>query len=183
MFIIDENGCGRHTYFHQYAHHWCAIYTLVLYSDMLGGLMHPLCCVGRSCRCNEPGRPRLDISKECILSLRQQLNYSWTKIGRMLDITLYRRLHEYRIKTDDLTSITDSELDRLLKSIKTDSPNIGEVMLQGMLVLKYVGLVCVQLSTVLTMLTQCVDDPMSQVEECILLHILMLSGTLTETIR
>ena len=66
---------------------------------------------------SELGRPRLDISKECILSLRQ-LNYSWTKIARMLDIshhTLYRRLQEYGINTETFTDISESELDKLLK--------------------------------------------------------------------
>lgn len=77
----------------------------------------------------------MDVSKEYILSLRQ-LNYSWTKIARMLDIsrcTLYCRLQEYGISADSFTNITESELDELLKSIKTEYPTIGEVMLQGQL--------------------------------------------------
>ena len=59
------------------------------------------------------GRPRLDVSREDILSLRQ-LNYSWTKIARMLDIscsTLYRRLHGYGIDTETFTDISEPELD------------------------------------------------------------------------
>ena len=85
---------------------------------------------------SELGRPRLDISKECILSLRQ-LNYSWTKIARMLDIshhTLYRWLQEYGINTETFTDISESELDKLLKGLKTEHPNIGEVLLQGQLI-------------------------------------------------
>lgn len=63
-----------------------------------------------------------------------ELNYSWTKIARMLDIsrdTLYRRLQEYGISIDTFTYISESELDELLKGIKCDHPNIGEVVLQG----------------------------------------------------
>ena len=83
----------------------------------------------------EIGRPRLDVSKERILSLRR-LNYSWTKIARMLNIsrhTLYRRLPEYGISTETYTNISDSELDELLKDIKSEHHNIGEVILQGKL--------------------------------------------------
>ena len=82
---------------------------------------------------HSPGRPRLDVCIEDILSLRS-FNYSWTKVARMLNIsrhTLYRRLQEYGIDTDGFTDISDSELDQLLTDVKTEHPNIGEVMLQG----------------------------------------------------
>ena len=81
------------------------------------------------------GRPRLDISKESILSLRR-LNYSWTKVARLLGIsrkTLYRRLKEYNIDTSTFTDLSESELDELLSSIKVEHPNYGEVILQGQL--------------------------------------------------
>ena len=71
------------------------------------------------------GRPRLDISKESILSLRR-LNYSWTKVARLLGIsrkTLYRRLKEYNIDTNTFTDLSESELDELLSSIKVEHPN------------------------------------------------------------
>ena len=71
------------------------------------------------------GRPRLDISKESILSLRR-LNYSWTKVARLLGISrkiLYRRLKEYNIDTSTFTDLSESELDELLSSIKVEHPN------------------------------------------------------------
>lgn len=88
-----------------------------------------------SCLCSELGRPHLEVSRESILTLKE-LNYSWTKIARMLNIsrhTLYRRLQEYGIETGTYTDLSDAELDELLKGIKSEHPNIGEVMLQGQL--------------------------------------------------
>ena len=79
------------------------------------------------------GRPRLDVSKEAILSLRQ-LNYSWTKVARMLGIsrhTLYRRLNEYDLDTETFTNISMPELTELVKQVKAEHPNFREVMLQG----------------------------------------------------
>ncbi len=79
------------------------------------------------------GRPRADISKEDITSLRE-LNYSWTKIARMLGEsrrTLYRRLEEFNIPHDDYTAISSSELDEVIASIKVNFRNDGEVMLQA----------------------------------------------------
>lgn len=64
----------------------------------------------------------MDINE--ILSLRS-LNYSWAKISEMLGFsrcTLYRRLREAGIDTDDNTTITSSELDNIIKEIKQDFP-------------------------------------------------------------
>lgn len=77
------------------------------------------------------GRPRLDVRVEDILLLRR-LNYSWTKVVRMLNIsrhTLYRRLQENGINTSSFTNISESELDQLLSDVKAEHPNTGEVML------------------------------------------------------
>ena len=79
------------------------------------------------------GRCPIDVSREDIVSLRK-LNYTWTKIARMLGIsrkTLYRRLEEYNIPSTDYSSLSSNELDEVVKSIKRDFPNDGEVMLQG----------------------------------------------------
>ena len=45
--------------------------------------------------------------------------------------TLYRRLEEYNIPSRDYSPLTSNELDEIVKSIKRDFPNDGEVMLQG----------------------------------------------------
>ena len=84
------------------------------------------------------GRPRIDVSEDDILAL-SQLNYSWSKIADVLGIsrcTLYRRLGEFDIDPNKYTDISQSELDEMLKSIKIESPNCGEIMLQGLLLHK-----------------------------------------------
>jgi len=51
---------------------------------------------------NDTGRPRLEVEKEDILMLKR-LNYSWTRIAEILDIsltTLYRPLQEFNIDTN-----------------------------------------------------------------------------------
>ena len=67
------------------------------------------------------------------------LNYTWTKIASILDIshaTLYRRLEDAGISSDDGSHISDAELDDIIRSIKQDHPNEGEVLIQGHLVRK-----------------------------------------------
>ena len=79
------------------------------------------------------GHRPIDVSKEDIISLRK-LNYTWTKIARMLGIsrkTLYRRLEEYNIPNTDYSSLSSNEMDEVVKSIKRDFPNDVKVMLQG----------------------------------------------------
>ena len=85
--------------------------------------------------CRSQGRPRLDLSINDIKALRA-MNYSWTKIASLLNIsrsTLYRRLQENNITTNDFLSLSDATLDAIVHSIKCDHPNHGEVMLQGYL--------------------------------------------------
>ena len=65
------------------------------------------------------------------------LNFTWTKIASMLDIsraTLYRRLKDAGISSDDRSHLSDVELDDLIRSLKKDHPNDGEVLIQGHLV-------------------------------------------------
>ena len=127
------------------------------------------------------GRPRLDISKESILSLRR-LNYSWTKVARLLGIsrkTLYRRLKEYNIDTSTFTDLSESELDELLSNIKVEHPNYGEVMLQGnfcTLELKFLGQCYVLQFIVLTIATLFTDALLLLPEEFIQLSIPMQFG-------
>ena len=85
------------------------------------------------------GRPRIDVNKEDIESLRV-LNYSWTKIARILKIsrqTLYRRLEEFGIAgrdRDPCRTLSAQDLDEIVVEIKRDHPNDGEVLMQGHLV-------------------------------------------------
>lgn len=82
------------------------------------------------------GRPRIEIQKEDIDNLRA-LNFSWTKIAKILGVsrqTLYRRLEDYNIPCSDYSTISPTELDEVIKDIKRDHPNDGEVMVQGQLV-------------------------------------------------
>ena len=88
-----------------------------------------LCVYCYSCK----GRPRLDVTKEEILQLKS-LNYSWTKIADMLQVsrqTLYRRLEEFGIDSEKFTSISEQDLDTALIDIKEYHPSCGEVMIQG----------------------------------------------------
>ena len=67
----------------------------------------------------------------------RSLNYTWTKIATMLGIsrsTLYRRLREAGIPTNDHTQLSDRQLDDVLREIKADHRNDGEVLMQGHLV-------------------------------------------------
>ena len=60
------------------------------------------------------------------------MNYSWSKIADILGIsrnTLYRRLREFDIDPNRFTDISQSELDEILRKIKVESPNCGEVLL------------------------------------------------------
>ena len=75
----------------------------------------------------------MDVSKEDIVDLRK-LNYSWSKIAETLGIsrqTLYRRLREYNISTCDFADILPHELDAIVKEVKVQYPNDGEVILKG----------------------------------------------------
>ena len=58
----------------------------------------------------------------------------WTKIATILGLsraTLYRRLVEAGVSSDDYTQVSDEQLDEVICSIKQDHPNDGEVLLQG----------------------------------------------------
>ena len=81
-----------------------------------------------------PGRPKLEISIEEIEYLHG-LKFTWTKISSLLGIsrcTLYRRLKEEGINpTNTYSTVTDNDLDRIMKSIKQAHPNDGERVMIG----------------------------------------------------
>ena len=82
------------------------------------------------------GRPAKEVDINAILELRA-FNYTWSKIAEILDICrapAYRRLEEAGVSTDDRTYLSDAELDDVIRSIKHDHPNDGEVLIKGHLV-------------------------------------------------
>ena len=82
--------------------------------------------------CRSVGRPLIDVSIDAILELRA-LNYKWTKIATLLNIsraTLYRRLQDAGISTNDQTVLSDHQLDEIVRSIKVGHPN-DEVLMRG----------------------------------------------------
>ena len=57
---------------------------------------------------------------ESVLELRS-LYYSWTKIASIIDIsrsTLYRKLAESGISTNDYSNLSPNQLDDIIKTIK-----------------------------------------------------------------
>ena len=62
------------------------------------------------------------------------MNYSWTKVASLLCVsrqTLYRRLQENNIPTNDYDPLPTTTLDEVITTVKRDHPNDGEVMIQG----------------------------------------------------
>ena len=52
-------------------------------------------------------------------------------VKRRVYSTLYRRLNDAGISTDDYTSLPSHELDNTIEKIKADFPNDGEVMIRS----------------------------------------------------
>ena len=53
------------------------------------------------------------------------LGYSWVKVAQLLCVsrsTLYRRLRDYGISTDDYSNLTALELDEIVQMMKVDHP-------------------------------------------------------------
>ena len=60
------------------------------------------------------------------------LNFKWTKNAFILSTsqsTLYRRLYEAGISSNDCTLMSKESLDELIQSIKQNHPNDGEVVM------------------------------------------------------
>ena len=85
------------------------------------------------------GRPPIDFNIEEVEFLRS-LNLQWNKIAQILGVsryTLYRRLKSEGILQDlQFTDISDSDLDDVIKQIKAEHPNDGEVLMMGHLLAK-----------------------------------------------
>ena len=81
-------------------------------------------------------RSAKEVDINAILELRA-FNYTWSKIAEILDIsqaTLYRRLEKAGVSTDNRTYLSDADLDDVIRSIKQDDPNDGEVLIKGYIV-------------------------------------------------
>ena len=85
------------------------------------------------------GRPRLEINIEEVEFLRA-LHLPWKKIAELLCIsrcTLYRRLKDEGILQElQFTEESDDDLDEIIKDIKQEHPNDGEVLVTGHLLAK-----------------------------------------------
>ncbi len=85
-----------------------------------------------------PGCPSIELSADTVKEWRS-LNFSWTKIASLIGVsrsTLYRRLKDFGIETDDYTAVQTADLDHEIKGIKQDHPNDGEVIMKGHLLSK-----------------------------------------------
>lgn len=80
------------------------------------------------------GRPKFDITLDQLEYLRS-LSFSWKEIASMLGVsrmTIYRRRLEYGMLQDG-RSIEDDELLVLLREMRSEFPDMGEVMVRGRL--------------------------------------------------
>lgn len=78
------------------------------------------------------GRPKYDISREEIEGLKS-MGFTWKKISELLSIserTLRTRRHELEV-SEKYEDIDDVRLDGIIQEILEQSPNMGEIMLQG----------------------------------------------------
>lgn len=81
------------------------------------------------------GRPRFEISKEQLVYLKS-LSFTWSEIASMLNVsrmTIYRRCREFDMLQEVSLSMTDSELQHFVQDLKTQLPEIGEVLVIGRL--------------------------------------------------
>ncbi|XP_039865499.1 uncharacterized protein LOC120719994 [Simochromis diagramma] len=83
--------------------------------------------------CSDGYQGRLQISKEELENVLS-LKTSFTEAASILSIsrpTLYKLLQDYNISESKFNVISDHELDQIVSQIKTEHPNVGEVMLMG----------------------------------------------------
>ncbi|CAB4433207.1 unnamed protein product [Rhizophagus irregularis] len=84
------------------------------------------------------GRPRYQISKNIIISLAEH-RFSWQQISNLLGIsisTLNRRRKELNISDEinKYSTISDDELDTIMRVIKHEQPYAGELIISGLLI-------------------------------------------------
>ena len=90
-------------------------------------------------RSGNPGRPRFEIRQEQIHGLREALGFRWVDIARMLGMsprTLIRRRQEFGMplgQQHNFSSLSDADLDNIVRSILSVTPQSGVGLVQGAL--------------------------------------------------
>ena len=80
------------------------------------------------------GRPKIELDRDSVTYLLA-LNFKAVDIAEILEVstkTLSRRLHDWGLSK--YTSISDAELEEVVRGIKAKHPNNGEVMMQAHLI-------------------------------------------------
>ena len=80
------------------------------------------------------GRPKIELDRDSVTYLLA-LNFKAVDIAEILEVstkTLSRRLHDWGLSK--YTSISDAELEEVVRGIKAKHPNDGEVMMQTHLI-------------------------------------------------
>ena len=116
--LIDAMG----SYFLQWEHHIDDIHT----GSGMDAYSVPV-AVGRG-----RGRPRFEISRDQLEYLAS-LNFTWTEISSILGVsrnTVYRRRQEFGLFHVG-EQINDDNLRLLLRDMRRDNPDMGEVMVLG----------------------------------------------------
>lgn len=81
------------------------------------------------------GRPRFEITRAQLDYLRS-LSFSWTEIAHLLGVsrmTVYRRRVEYGLMEEPSRTLTDNDLDEILRELRVALPELGETMAAGRL--------------------------------------------------
>ena len=82
-----------------------------------------------------PGRPRFNITKEQLEYL-SSMSFSWSQIATLLGVsrmTIYRRRAEFGLLLDPETSLSYSDLNSLVYTMRSEHPEIGETIVWGRL--------------------------------------------------
>lgn len=81
------------------------------------------------------GRPRFNITKEQLQYL-SSMSFSWSQIATLLGVsrmTVYRRRAEFGLLVDPQASISSSDLNSIVHTMRSEHPEIGETIVWGRL--------------------------------------------------
>ena len=81
------------------------------------------------------GRPRFDISRQQLIYLRS-MSFSWVQIASLLGVsrmTIFRRRREFGLTESQRESISEDELELIIRQIKRDFPSLGQTLVWGRL--------------------------------------------------